>query len=149
MTKDDLLLEEFLPYKLSYLTNIISQDLAKLYTDKFGIAHTEWRVLAVLGITSDVSAGFVAQKTAMDKVAVSRAINNLIKQGLVSRIFANEDKRRSELTLSKQGRETYEKIVPLVVAYEQKLLQALEPAEQKQLETTLEKLTDFVSSESS
>lgn len=149
MTKDELLLEEFLPYKLSYLTNIISQDLAKLYTDKFGIAHTEWRVLSVLGISSGVSAAFVAEKTAMDKVAVSRAINNMIKHGLISRIFADEDKRRSELTLSKQGRETYDKIVPLVIAYEQKLLQTLKTDEQKQFETTLKKLTQFVSNESS
>lgn len=149
MPKDDLLLEEFLPYKLSYLINIISRDLAKLYTDKFGIAHTEWRVLAVLGISSGVSAAFVAEKTAMDKVAVSRAINNLIKQGMVSRIFADEDKRRSELTLSEQGQKIYEKIVPLVIAYERDILQSLNADEKEHLNSILKKLTAYVSNESS
>ncbi|MCP5381457.1 MAG: winged helix-turn-helix transcriptional regulator [Kordiimonadaceae bacterium] len=62
MSNTDLLLEAFLPYRLSYLTNMISQDLALLYTEKFGIAHTEWRVMAVLWISPGISAGQVAQK---------------------------------------------------------------------------------------
>lgn len=66
MNKTELLLEEFLPYKLSYLTNLISDDLSKLYTDQFGIAHTEWRVMAVLGVSSGVSAGHVAKKNSYE-----------------------------------------------------------------------------------
>ncbi|MEZ5757870.1 MAG: MarR family transcriptional regulator [Emcibacteraceae bacterium] len=145
MSKSDLLLEAFLPYQLSYLTNMISQDLALLYTEKFGIAHTEWRVMAVLGISPGISAGQVAQKTAMDKVAVSRAINNMIKIGLIKRDFSDEDKRRSELKLSKKGRKMYEKIVPLVQNYEQKLLETLNQDEQAALDLILNKLTRYVS----
>ena len=144
MSKSDLHLDVFLPYRLSYLTNMISQDLAKLYTEKHGIAHTEWRVMAVLGISSGVSAAFVAEKTAMDKVAVSRAINNMIKAGLVSREFASEDKRRSQLSLSAHGQKTYEKIVPLVQAYEKDLLESLSAPEGESLDRILEKLTRYV-----
>lgn len=144
MSKSDLHLDVFLPYRLSYLTNMISQDLAKLYTEKHGIAHTEWRVMAVLGISSGVSAAFVAEKTAMDKVAVSRAINNMIKEGLVSREFASEDKRRSQLSLSDHGQKTYEKIVPLVQAYEKDLLESLSATERDALDRILEKLTRYV-----
>ncbi|HPF45278.1 MAG: MarR family transcriptional regulator [Alphaproteobacteria bacterium] len=145
MSNSDLLLEAFLPYRLSYLTNMISQDLAKLYTGKFGIAHTEWRVMAVLGVSPGISAGQVAQKTAMDKVAVSRAINNMIKDGLIKREFSDADKRRSELKLSKNGRKMYEKIVPLVQNYEQKLMETLNQDEQAVLDLILNKLTRFVS----
>lgn len=147
MTKTDLLLEKFLPYRLSYLTNLISQDLAKLYTDKFGIAHTEWRVMAVLGVSSGISAAAVAEKTAMDKVAVSRAINNMLRGDLISRSFANDDKRRSELKLTSKGRKTYEKIVPLVQEYERNVLASLNKDEQKQLNNILDKLTSFVESQ--
>ena len=144
MTKNKLRLEEFLPYKLSFLINLISSDLAALYTAEYGIAHTEWRVMAVLGITSGVSAGYVADKTAMDKVAVSRAINNMIKEGLIERKFSNEDKRRSELMLSKKGADIYEKIVPLVLNYEQDILGALDQEEQETLTTILTKLTTYI-----
>ncbi|MDG1996300.1 MAG: MarR family winged helix-turn-helix transcriptional regulator [Emcibacteraceae bacterium] len=143
MKNNDLLLEEFLPYKLSYLTNLISGDLAELYTNKHGIAHTEWRVMAVLGVSSRVSAGIVAEKTAMDKVAVSRAINNMIKNELVERNFADDDKRRSELSLSIKGRETYEKIVPLVLSYEKDILGALNTTERNELNSLLQKLTKY------
>lgn len=144
MSKHDLHLDVFLPYQLSYLTNMISQDLAKLYTEKHGIAHTEWRVMAVLGISSGVSAAFVAEKTAMDKVAVSRAINKMIKEGLVTREFASEDKRRSQLSLSGHGQKTYEKIVPLVQSYEKDLLASLSAPERDAMDQILEKLTRYV-----
>ncbi len=147
MSTSDLHLEEFLPYQLSYLTNLVSQDLAMLYTEKFGIAHTEWRVMAVLGLSSGVSAAYVAEKTAMDKVAVSRAVGNMIKQSLVKRKFADDDKRRSELALSKKGRDMYQKIVPLVQAYEKKLLEQLDASERKALDDILSKLTGFVAKE--
>lgn len=144
MNKHELYLEEFLPYQLSYLTNLVSQDLANLYTDRFGIAHTEWRVMAVLGITSGVSAAYVAEKTAMDKVAVSRAINGMIKRGLIDRKFAHDDKRRSELALSETGRKKYQKIVPLVQEYEKTLLKQLDENETQALSTVLSKLTEFI-----
>ena len=42
-------LERFLPYRLSVLTNTISQGIAAGYREQFGISITEWRILAVLG----------------------------------------------------------------------------------------------------
>ena len=144
MIKDTLLLEEFLPYKLSYLTNLISDDLSKLHTDQYGIANTEWRVMAVLGISSGVSAGHVAEKTAMDKVAVSRAINNMIKNGLIERRFSKEDKRRSELMLSEEGENVYRNIVPLVLQYEDDIMGTLSENERRELTNILAKLIAYI-----
>ena len=144
MIKNILLLEEFLPYKLSYLTNLISDDLSKLYTNQYGIAHTEWRVMAVLGVSSGVSAGHVAKKTAMDKVAVSRAIKNMIKNGLIERRFSKEDKRRSELMLSEEGQNVYRKIVPLVLQYEDDIMGRLSETERSELTNIFAKLTAYI-----
>jgi DNA-binding MarR family transcriptional regulator len=144
MIKDKLLLEEFLPYKLSYLTNLISDDLSKLHTYQYGIANTEWRVMAVLGVSSGVSAGHVAEKTAMDKVAVSRAINNMIKNGLIERHFSKEDKRRSELMLSEEGENVYRNIVPLVLQYEDDIMGTLSENERRELTNILAKLIAYI-----
>ena len=144
MIKDTLLLKEFLPYKLSYLTNLISDDLSKLHTDQYGIANTEWRVMAVLGVSSGVSAGHVAEKTAMDKVAVSRAINNMIKNGLIERRFSKEDKRRSELMLSEEGENVYRNIVPLVLQYEDDIMGTLSENERRELTNILAKLIAYI-----
>mgnify|MGYP003536042296 FL=1 len=96
----ELRLERFLPYRLSVLSNRVSQDIAALYSKRFGIGITEWRVMAVLGHEHNLSANQVAERTAMDKVAVSRALAKLIENKLLLRQTHGEDRRRSELKLS-------------------------------------------------
>ena len=68
-------LEHFLPYRLSVLSNRVSADIARFYQNRFGLSVTEWRAMAVLGRFPGISAMEVAERTAMDKVAVSRAVN--------------------------------------------------------------------------
>ena len=100
--------------------------------------------MAVLGVSSGVSAGHVAKKTAMDKVAVSRAINNMIKNDLIERQFSSEDKRRSELMLSTKGQDVYNNIVPLVLGYENDILSILDAKERASLANILTKLTGYI-----
>ena len=81
----ELDLDRFLPYRLSVLSNRISQAIARLYQARFGFGITEWRVIAVLGRYPELSANAVAERTAMDKVAVSRAVAHLLERGLLLR----------------------------------------------------------------
>ena len=76
---DPLVLEDFLPYRLSVLSNTVSTAIAGAYHERFGLSIPEWRVLCILAMTPDLSAAEVAQRTAMDKVAVSRATASLLK----------------------------------------------------------------------
>ncbi|MCF6195487.1 MAG: MarR family winged helix-turn-helix transcriptional regulator [Emcibacter sp.] len=139
---DKLVLERFLPYRLSYLTNIISRKLARLYSEQFDITPHEWKVLANLSRHPNISAAKTGEKTAMDKVAVSRAIKGLCDKGLVHKVFSSEDRRRSVLNLTKKGRDIYHQIEPLVTAYEDRLLSILDKDELVQLDHLLIKLTD-------
>lgn len=137
---DDLLLADFLPYRLSVLSNRISRSIADGYEGRFQLTLPEWRVMAVLGEEPDLSAGQVADRTAMDKVAVSRAVNKLLETGRIERHFANEDRRRSVLALSEIGKEVYSEIVPIALGYEAKLLEHFSEKERGQLEALLMKL---------
>lgn len=74
MAKAPLALERFLPYRLSVLTNRVSGALSRHYADRFGIGIPEWRVIAILGRYAGLSANQVAERSAMDKVTVSRAV---------------------------------------------------------------------------
>ena len=50
MENSELLnLEEFLPYRLSVLSNTVSRGIAAAYVDRFGLSIREWRIIAVLG----------------------------------------------------------------------------------------------------
>ena len=42
-------LETFLPYRLSLLSNTVSEGIATRYRTDHGLSMTEWRVLAILG----------------------------------------------------------------------------------------------------
>ena len=136
----DLDLDRFLPYRLSVLSNRISQAIARLYQARFGFGITEWRLIAVLGRYPALSANAVAERTAMDKVAVSRAVAHLLERGLLTRKMHGEDRRRSVLTLSEAGHRIYDEIVPLALGRERKLLATLNASEREQLERILDKL---------
>jgi len=133
-------LDQFLPYRLSVVTNRISQGLAELYAERFGISITQWRVIAVLGREAGLSANEVSARTAMDKVAVSRAVARLLEQGLLKRQMRRDDKRRSVLQLSAKGERIYAQIVPLALDFERGLLDALDADERAALERALHKL---------
>ena len=130
-------LDRFLPYRLSVLSNRISQDIAALYAERFALTVTEWRVLAVLGRYPDLSASEVAERTAMDKVAVSRAVSSLLASGRLKRQMHGKDRRRSVLELSAKGYRVYDEVAPLALAYEQRLLEGLGADERAALDRLL------------
>lgn len=141
MPKAPLLdLAQFLPYRLSVLSNTISQSIAADYEKRFDLSVTQWRVMAVLGQEGDISAREVAARTAMDKVAVSRAVSSLLERKLLLRKIAPTDKRESRLHLSAAGRRIHDQIIPLAMEHERRLLAQLTPEEQQSLSRILDTL---------
>ena len=135
-------LEHFLPYRLSVVSNHISQTIADAYAERFGISITEWRVLAVLGRYPELSANGVAERTAMDKVAVSRAVARLLKTGMIDRKIHDSDRRRSVLRLSAAGYRIYDQVAPMALDYERRLLAGFSDAERATLAELLERLDE-------
>lgn len=133
-------LEKFLPYRLSVLSNTVSQAIAREYETRFQLSITEWRVVAVLGRYDGLSAREVAERTAMDKVAVSRAVAELMKDGRVKRSTADHDKRQSVLSLTARGRKVYADVAPLALEHERRLLAHLDAEEQRWLGQIIDKL---------
>ncbi|MEE8258445.1 MAG: MarR family transcriptional regulator [Sphingomonadales bacterium] len=141
--KENLKLKEFLPYRLSVLSNLISRDIARDYQTRFSITIPEWRVMAILGEAGGLSASAVAKSTAMDKVAVSRAVARLEEVKFITRRIDRADKRRAILSLSPKGREIYQQVVPVALGYESKILGKLTPEDKQSLDLLLEKLTEI------
>ena len=94
----------------------------------------------MLGQSDYLSADQVCKITEMDKVSVSRAVMKLLNKKLVTRKFSSRDRRRSILRLSKTGISTYEKIVPIVTDFENRLIQGLSQRERRQLGRLLRRL---------
>ena len=137
-----LALETFLPYRLSILSNTVSNAIARDYHVQFGLTVPEWRVMAVLGRFGPDAATGVCTRTAMDKVTVSRAMTRLIDRDLITRSSDSEDRRRVIAKLTRKGRTIHDKIIPVALAHEHKLLAALSPAEAETLDHLIAKLQD-------
>ena len=133
-------LERFLPYRLSVLTKRVSNAIARDYHARFGLSVAEWRAMAVLGRFGPASAAEICAHTEMDKVTVSRAAKSLLSRELVrSRTDAN-DRRRTIYALTRSGRGVHDRIVPIALAHEARLLDALKTREGEQLSRLLDKL---------
>jgi DNA-binding MarR family transcriptional regulator len=141
MTQPQLILEDFLPYRLSLLANLVSTAVARLYESRFDLKLPEWRIMAVLGRAPGHSASEIADITAMDKVAISRALARLIAMGRVESADDPADGRRQRLKLSAAGAGIYAEIVPLALSVEQRLLDRLSPADRAALDQLIGVLT--------
>jgi DNA-binding MarR family transcriptional regulator len=133
-------LDRFLPYRLSVLSNTVSSAIAREYSDRFGLSIPEWRVMAVLGGEPKLSARDVAERTAMDKVQVSRAVESLVRAQRVARTADPADGRIARLSLTAKGRAIYEEVVPLALHLEELFLRALKPDERRQFDALMAKL---------
>lgn len=135
-------LEHFLPYRLSILSNAISQSIADDYQRRYDLSVTEWRVMAVLARFDGLSAREVAERTLMDKVAVSRALARLVEAGRVTRATHAGDKRRSVLGLSEAGWALHDEVAPMARAREREVLTKLDGEEQRWLTRILDRLME-------
>ncbi|NRB72382.1 MAG: MarR family transcriptional regulator [Xanthomonadales bacterium] len=134
-------LEHFLPYRLSLLSNTVSEGISLAYRTAYGLSVTEWRVIAILGRFPGLTASQIRARGMMDKVAVSRAVAKLVEKELVAREDHEEDRRRVLLRLTKdKGRTLFRRVVPLAMHYEEQLLTSLSASERSQLDALLEKL---------
>ncbi|MEJ8568968.1 MarR family winged helix-turn-helix transcriptional regulator [Elongatibacter sediminis] len=123
-------LEEFLPYWLSVLSNTVSQGIARFYQQTHGLSVPEWRVMAVLGRYPGITASEVGERTVMDKVTVSRAVNTLLDKGYLERVTDASDRRKRPLRVSApRGTAIMEAVIPYALDYQAALLADLTPAE--------------------
>ena len=130
-------LARFLPYRLSVIAEQVSRLVARTYADRFALSTPEWRVIAHLGYSTSLSALTIAERTAMDKVKVSRALARLTDRGIVRREVNPLDQRGALLALTPPGRALYEQIVPAALETERGILAALDPADLAHLERIL------------
>jgi DNA-binding MarR family transcriptional regulator len=133
-------LNTFFPYQFSVLAQQVTEFVAQIY-EEFGLTKMEWRVLATIGYHCEISARDICKFTHLDKMQVSRAINKLIKSGILLQQISLQDRRKNLLNLTPKGDELYQKIIPLVKEQEQRLLEGLTAQECEQLKILTIKLS--------
>ncbi len=133
-------LSQFLPYKLSVLTNRISRGISNYYRKKFNISISQWRVLVILSQHELLTATDIVNLSQMDKVRISRTMKTLLDRRLIRRDVNPDDARARNYCLSDSGMALVDEVIPPAQRYEKDLLKALTAAERKQLNRIIEKL---------
>ncbi|WP_376095843.1 MarR family winged helix-turn-helix transcriptional regulator [Roseomonas sp. CCTCC AB2023176] len=138
--RQPLILGDFLPYRLSVVTEAVSRLFAQRYEERFGLSIPEWRVMAVVGEAPPRATQEVIERTGMDRVKVSRAAIRLADKGLLARQADPADARAHLLSLTEQGEATYRAIVPLARDLHAALAAGLTEEEQAALDRILGKI---------
>ncbi len=133
-------LNEFLPYKLSMLSQTISQLIGQAYSARFNLSMSQWRCLVVIAAHSPITAKTICAHTLLDKMTVSRAIRALKSCELIKLSAAPNDKRKQLIVLSQSGQRIYDEVLPIALSYEQSLLNALTAIENDALDSIIIKL---------
>lgn len=144
-----LQLEQFLPFRLSVVSNALSEAIAAVYRDEHGLSLTEWRLLAVLAECPGETAQRLVQRTRLDKVSISRGLKALVGRGLVERGADRADARRRPLRLSEAGSRLYQIIAPAVLARARSIFDALPDGQMARLDAALSDLAQVLASASS
>ena len=134
---DDVDQQVLIVDRLATLSNLVSRGLARLYSVRFCLTISDWRVLTVISRYPGVSSNAVCELAAMDKVQVSRAVSRLLESGRIERRSDKRDRRRSKLYATEEGHDVYAQVVPVARAYEAKLMAGFSDEETRLLEHLL------------
>ncbi len=137
-----LKLEEFLPYRLNVLASLVSQALSRIYATRYGIGVPEWRVLVTLGQFGEMTGKAIGAHSHMHKTKVSRAVALLEARKLVTRRANRSDMRESPLSLTAGGREIYEDLAPVALAFAQRLVAPVNAGDLATFDRVVAALTD-------
>ncbi len=144
MDQPTLRLDEFLPFRLSYTSNLVSETVAQIYIALFDLRIPEWRIIAVVAEHDGISQQAIGARTRMDKVTVSRAAIALTGRGLLERAANPDDKRSHLLVLSAAGRALYADVAPKALEVERSIFAAFEAGELEAFRATLRRIDAVV-----
>lgn len=137
-----LKLEEFLPYRLNVVANLVSQALSRLYVERYGIGVPEWRILVTLGQFEVMTAKAIGAHSHMHKTKVSRAVSDLERRKLVMRRENRADRREAFLSLTPAGRAIYNDLAPGALDFADRLLEMIDPNDRPAFERAIARLSD-------
>lgn len=126
--------------RFNYLALRYNVPLYGWVKEHFGLARVEFVILYNLALAGSFTASEIASSTAFPKNTLSRAVNRLVKLGLVRRDADGDDLRAKILSLTDAGRAIYEEALPRFSGLEQEMLAPLNLVEREMLSMLLAKV---------
>lgn len=139
-SKTPLPLENWIGYRFSLIAARLGNFVVPMYASRHDLTMPAWRSLAVIARYQPLTASQLAMRTSSDAFKVARAIELLVRRGLIRRDIDKNDRRRVSLRLTTGGRKIYKDIEKFVVRVEDELASVLDANELATMRQCLDKL---------
>jgi DNA-binding MarR family transcriptional regulator len=133
-------LEHWIGYRFGLVAARLGNYVAQMYASRHDLTIPAWRSLAVIARYQPLTAKQLATLTSSDAFKVARAIELLVRRGLIHRDVDKEDRRRASLNLTAEGRKVYRDIEKFTIRIERELIASLDDSEVTILRRSLDKL---------
>ena len=133
-------LENWIGYSFGLVATRLGNFVAPMYASRHDPTQPAWRSLAVIARYQPLTAKQLATLTSSDAFKIARAIELLVRRGLIDRDVDKIDRRRASLSLTAEGRKVYKDIEKFMVRVERELTAALDADELSTLRQSLDKL---------
>ena len=107
---------------------------------RYGLTDLGWRVFSLIGHNEPVHPSSIAKRATFDPDKVSRAVDRLVRSGLVARKEDSADRRRVILTLTARGQKVYAEVEQIRRDMEREFLSVLDAEELRAFRAALDKL---------
>ena len=109
---------------------------------KFNLTLTEWRVCSTLSHKPHQRLSEVALNTSTEPSTLSRVVDGLMQRGLLIRERSGDDARALALSLTAEGMDLTQRLIPIAQLYERVSLNGFSSAQADQLRDMLKQLYD-------
>ncbi|WP_011578914.1 MULTISPECIES: MarR family winged helix-turn-helix transcriptional regulator [Chelativorans] len=140
---DYIILDDYLPYRLLYVTAQVTQMYDERYRRELGITIPESRVIHVLARYSKISSREICRMTTLAKSRVSVALQRLEAAGILTRTTNAADQRLISLKFTKKGNILRKKLVTLAQEMEADIIRQLGKARAQDLVKTLDMMRGY------
>jgi DNA-binding MarR family transcriptional regulator len=142
MPANKLILDEYVPYRLSVASNAVSALISTAYDSLYGLKIPEWRLIVILSEDGPSTQQTLVARTGMDKVTISRAAQALAKRRLITRAPHEHDGRSHHLILTPEGERLFADVAPAAIEHERVILSSIKPEEIAMLKDLLRRVED-------
>ena len=121
---------------VSFTNHLLQANRRDLFTavEQAGLNFTQVKVLMTLSEADEpLSLGAVSDALGLSLPAISRAVDNLVRRGHLTREEDPRDRRCKLVTVTVRGRGTYERLTELRLAGIKNFVSGLEPGEREAL----------------
>lgn len=135
----------FVDCYLAYLLARASHLLSAQFHDRLaasGVQVPTWRVLASLYDRDGLTVGALADIVLLKQPTLSKAIDRMIKDGLVARQPSDGDRRQVRVTITPKGRALVCDLIGQALDHEKDILTGYSAAETRTLKTMLQTLIE-------